>query len=219
MYRTVLKADSFEEEIKKSKFITRIQPVKTEDEAILFIDKIKELHRDATHNCSAYMIGSDGLIQRYDDDGEPSKTAGIPILEMIKSKGITNVAIVVTRYFGGIKLGAGGLIRAYASGANHVIEKAKIIDMLPFYKVKIDYNYTLHGILENFFLTNGYPIDNPEFTDKVCITTVVQENKLENFKSNLNEITSANHKLQVLEKNLFPVLEGKLIYKGKYYEQ
>lgn len=124
-YKTVRRAGEKEIVIKKSRFIGHVRPVETEDEAIAFIEEIKKKHWNATHNCSAYMIGERDEIQKQSDDGEPSGTAGKPILEVIKNQGLKNVAIVVTRYFGGIMLGAGGLIRAYTDGAVAAIEAGK----------------------------------------------------------------------------------------------
>src|SRR5690625_2416674 len=110
--------------INKSRFIGYIKRTETEEEAKAFIAEIKAKHKDATHNCSAYIIGASALIQKADDDGEPSGTAGVPILEVLKRELMYNVTVVVTRYFGGIKLGAGGLIRAYSGAASEVVQSA-----------------------------------------------------------------------------------------------
>src|SRR5690606_30234976 len=119
------------------RFIGYAMPVETEDEAVKFIEEIKTKHRDATHNVYAYVLGEDNNIQRYSDDGEPSGTAGIPALEVIKKEDLRNVAVVVTRYFGGKKLGTGGLIRAYTRGAKIGLEAGIIIDKILFRKVKV----------------------------------------------------------------------------------
>ena len=113
MYKTILKDAKAEIEIKKSIFIGHAFFVKSEEEALEILGRVKEEHRSATHNCHAYIIGEDGLTQRYSDDGEPSGTAGIPMLEVLKKEDMRNVLVIVTRYFGGTKLGAGGLVRAY----------------------------------------------------------------------------------------------------------
>src|SRR5699024_4890875 len=114
--------------INKSRFIGYASPVESEKSAQEFIDTIKQKHKDATHNVFAYIIGQNKNIQRYSDDGEPSGTAGIPILEMMKKEDLTDTVIVVTRYFGGIKLGAGGLVRAYIKGAKCGLESANIVE-------------------------------------------------------------------------------------------
>ncbi len=126
---------------KKSEFIGYISPVKNEEEAVSFINEIKNKHKDATHNVHAYILqGTE--IARFSDDGEPSGTAGMPILEVIKREGLTGVCIVVTRYFGGILLGAGGLVRAYAKGAKIAIDKAEVCTFVPFteFSLKCDYS-------------------------------------------------------------------------------
>ena len=126
-YKTLAKAGSDEIIIEKSRFIGYCAPVSSEEEALEFIEKIKKKHYDATHNVFAYVVGLDNNIQRYNDDGEPSGTAGVPILEVIKKEDLRNVVIVVTRYFGGIKLGTGGLIRAYTKGAKIALDAGIII--------------------------------------------------------------------------------------------
>ena len=118
---TIKQAHSIENVISKSRFIAYIKPVSTENEAKAFIDEIKIKHKDATHNCSAYTVGPEMNIQKANDDGEPSGTAGIPMLEILKKLEIHNVCVVVTRYFGGIKLGAGGLIRAYSGAVRDAV--------------------------------------------------------------------------------------------------
>lgn len=148
-YRTVRREASAEIVIKKSRFIGHAKPVETEEDAIAFIDEIKRLHRQATHNCSAYMVGERDQHQKASDDGEPSGTAGKPILEVIKNKGLKNVAVVVTRYFGGIMLGAGGLVRAYTDGAVAGIEAAEEIVYVLHREVFVDVDYTWYGKLEN----------------------------------------------------------------------
>lgn len=219
MYKTVLNQAVTEEEIKKSRFISYIRPVKSEEAARDFIDEIKDRHRDATHNCSAYMVGTQGLIQKYDDDGEPQKTAGLPILEVIKNKGVTDVCIVVTRYFGGTLLGAGGLIRAYAGGANAAIEEATIVDMCPYRRVSLTYDYSHHGSLEYFFNTQGFPQDDQAFTDKVRVTTVVQEDFWDWFVDQVNNMTGGTCLISDEEEVSLPVLEGRLLYKNKAYDR
>jgi uncharacterized YigZ family protein len=116
-YKTLLKAGNDEIIIERSRFIGYAAPVSSEEEAMEFIDKIKNQHKDATHNVTAYVVGLHNEVQRYNDDGEPAGTAGVPILEVLKKEDLRNTVVVVTRYFGGIKLGAGGLIRAYTRGA------------------------------------------------------------------------------------------------------
>jgi len=129
-YKTVLNHAVYEIDEKKSRFIASVKPVSTEDEAIRFINDLKSKYWDATHNVYAYTIGKNDEVQKFSDDGEPSGTAGKPVLETIKSKGIKNVLVVITRYFGGTLLGAGGLIRAYSESASLGLDKAGIIKVV-----------------------------------------------------------------------------------------
>ena len=148
-YITVKKRaeDSFEE--KKSEFIGYVKRVTTEEEAKEFVAEIKSMHKQARHNCYAYIVGENMGIQRYSDDGEPQGTAGIPILEVIKKQGITDCAIVVTRYFGGILLGAGGLTRAYIKGASIAIDAAGVVEKVHGARVSIEIEYDLYGKIMN----------------------------------------------------------------------
>lgn len=129
-YLTVRPEGETEIEINRSRFISYVKRVETQEEAVAFIQEIKKKHWDATHNCSAYIVGENDQFQKMDDDGEPSGTAGKPILEVIKKKGLKDTAIVVTRYFGGIKLGAGGLIRAYGKSASAGVRAAGVVERI-----------------------------------------------------------------------------------------
>lgn len=144
VYRTIHKYGQEEIIINKSRFIGYAKPIESEQEALDFIECIKSKHRDATHNVYAYVYGENSNIQRFSDDGEPSGTAGIPTLEVIKKEDLRNVVVVVTRYFGGIKLGTGGLIRAYTKGAKIGLESGIIIEKVLHHKLKIRIEYTLY---------------------------------------------------------------------------
>lgn len=156
--------------IQRSRFLTYIQPVKSEEEASEFITRIRKKHYDATHNCSAYTIGLNDDIQKADDDGEPSGTAGRPMLEVLKNRGLKDTAVVVTRYFGGIKLGAGGLVRAYGKAVTEGIDAAGIYRMMLYGKWNVEIPYELLGIIENQLRTGGYHIEDKSFTDVVVLT-------------------------------------------------
>ena len=161
---------------RKSRFISYAMPVTTEEEAIEFLNSIRKKHYDATHNCYAYILGENAEIQRSSDDGEPSGTAGIPILEIIRKEGLTNTIVVVTRYFGGILLGAGGLIRSYAEGAKLALSAAGIIEVkaFSFFAIHIDYSYL--GKIQHEALKKQYIIQNIDYTDLVKITLLVSLN-------------------------------------------
>ena len=141
MYKTVYREGESRLIEKKSEFIGRVAYAETKEAAEAFIRAIREAEKDATHNCTAYIIGEEGLIQKYDDDGEPQKTAGPPILEVLKRNELRNVVCVVTRYFGGTLLGAGGLIRAYSSAASEALVDAKIVEMHEAVDITFSYAY------------------------------------------------------------------------------
>ncbi|GMK46662.1 YigZ family protein [Paenibacillus glycanilyticus] len=188
-YSTVRGPGSEEVVIKKSRFIGYAKPVETEEEAVSFIDEIKRLHRAATHNCSAYVVGERDQHQKASDDGEPSGTAGKPILEVIKHKGLKNVAVVVTRYFGGIMLGAGGLVRAYTDGAVAGIEAAGEIVKVLHREVFVDVDYTWYGKVENELHGRGTRLGGTEFTDRVTVKCLPVVSEADAFVAWITDLT------------------------------
>ena len=188
-YKTVRSAGSKEIVIKKSRFIGHVMPVETEEEAVAFIDEIKKKHWNATHNCSAYMIGERDEIQKQSDDGEPSGTAGKPILEVIRNQGLKNVAIVVTRYFGGIMLGAGGLIRAYTDGAVAAIESGEPIVRVLHREVFVELDYTWLGKVENELRNRDTRMGETMFADKVTLTCLPLEHQKDQFMAWMIDLT------------------------------
>lgn len=181
--------------IDKSRFIAHISRTETEEEAQAFIASIKKLHKDATHNCSAYLIGERDQIQKALDDGEPSGTAGVPILEVIRKKGLKDTTVVVTRYFGGIKLGAGGLIRAYSRSASEGINTAGIVErtLMKVLNVQIEYHWL--GKLENELRASTYLIKDIQYLEKVSILTYVKEDLVEPFSNWITELTNGQAEL------------------------
>ena len=210
MYKAILKNGKAEIEIKKSIFIGRAFFVKSEEEALDFLDKVKEEEKSATHNCHAYIIGEDGLTQRYSDDGEPSGTAGVPMLEVLKKEEMRNVLVIVTRYFGGTKLGAGGLVRAYTDAVVRALDDAKRVVMKNFIRTKIIYDYTFHGALVNLLANEKFKIIEENYTDKVEITIDIGEDK--SILDKIRDLTSANFEKEDLEEIELPTREGKIIY-------
>ncbi|GAA0133415.1 YigZ family protein [Paenibacillus sp. YSY-4.3] len=188
-YKTVRGAGEKEIVIKKSRFIGHIKPVESESEAIAFIEEIKKKHWNATHNCSAYMIGERDEIQKQSDDGEPSGTAGKPILEVIKLQGLKNVAIVVTRYFGGIMLGAGGLIRAYTDGAVAATEAGEVITRVLHREIFAEIDYTWLGKVENELRNREIRTGETAFADNVTLLCLPLESEAEAFKAWLVDLT------------------------------
>ncbi len=189
-YRTVEQLGQDEVVIEKSTFIGYARPVENEEEALAFIQEIKKKHRDATHNVPAYVLGEHNEVQRCNDDGEPSGTAGVPVLEVLKKENVRNVAIVVTRYFGGIKLGTGGLVRAYTKGAKVALESAKIITRVLYQTVIISVDYTLLGSLQNQLKLKQYGIRDVVYEDVVHLHVWVEEEDVPNFKAQVIEWTN-----------------------------
>ncbi|MCF6093173.1 YigZ family protein [Microaerobacter geothermalis] len=189
-YVTVSGYGEAEITINRSRFISYVQRAETEEEALSFIQQIKKKHWDATHNCSAYIVGEMDQFQRADDDGEPSGTAGKPMLEVLKKTGVKDTVVVVTRYFGGIKLGAGGLVRAYGKGVTLGLRAAKLIERVLHEEVNIEFDYHFLGKLENELRNNGFLIINTQFTDKVTITLLALKNQWERLHELVNQITS-----------------------------
>ncbi len=189
-YRTVEQLGQDEVVIEKSTFIGYARPVENEEAALAFIQEIKKKHRDATHNVPAYVLGEHNEVQRCNDDGEPSGTAGVPVLEVLKKENVRNVAIVVTRYFGGIKLGTGGLVRAYTKGAKVALESAKIITRVLYQTVIISVDYTLLGSLQNQLKLKQYGIRDVVYEDVVHLHVWVEEEDVPNFKAQVIEWTN-----------------------------
>ena len=171
-YKTILEPSEIEIVLKKSKFIGYACPVVTEEEAIAFVNSIKQKHRDATHNVYAYITQKDN-INRFTDDGEPSGTAGLPTLDAIRKADFTDTAVVVTRYFGGILLGTGGLVKAYSSAASEAIAAAKPVIKTLSKIYTVICRYDLLSIVQYALETNDFVIEDTEFTDKVKITVGV----------------------------------------------
>ncbi|PAD36207.1 MULTISPECIES: YigZ family protein [Terribacillus] len=190
-YFTVKTEGSHEIVIQKSRFIGHVKRVETEEEAINFVQKIKKEHKDATHNCSAYMIGEHDLIQKASDDGEPSGTAGVPILEVLKKKGLKDTAVVVTRYFGGIKLGAGGLIRAYSGSASQSIDEIGVVKRQLMQLADIHIDYTLLGKVENELRQSAYTLRNIDYADRVVLHAAFQSGQEEEFQAYVTDMTNA----------------------------
>lgn len=201
---TIKQAHSIENVISKSRFIAYIKPVSTENEAKAFIDEIKTKHKDATHNCSAYTVGPEMNIQKANDDGEPSGTAGIPMLEILKKQEIHNVCVVVTRYFGGIKLGAGGLIRAYSGAVRDVIYDIGRVELREAIPVTVTLDYDQTGKFEYELASTTFLLREQFYTDKVSYQIDVVKNEYDAFIYFLNRITSGNYDLKQEDLKLLP---------------
>lgn len=210
-YKTLLKYAHAEEIINKSKFIGYAKPIKSEEEATEFIEKIKKKHWNATHNVPVYLIGDNNEIQRYSDDGEPSGTAGVPILEMLKKEEIKNVVVVVTRYYGGIKLGTGGLVRAYTSAAKLAIKEAEIVEKVINNEYLIRIDYTLHGKIQNELINGEYIIKDTVYDDKVNIYVYCKPGESDKLISKITDISSAQAEIEEKDQVYLTVLNGKVV--------
>lgn len=185
-YRTIRReaADEFIE--RKSRFIGAIRPVTTEEEALAFIQEKKKAHWDATHNVYAYIL-REGQIRRYSDDGEPQGTAGIPVLDVLQKAGVTDCVVVVTRYFGGVLLGAGGLVRAYAHGASLAIQAGEPVEMRPCTIASITADYARYGMLERLIPAVGGVVEDTAFTDRVTVRFHLEDDRLPLLQKQLTE--------------------------------
>ncbi len=181
VYFTVNKEGTDEVTIQKSRFIGYVRRTETEEEAKAFIQEIKKKHHDATHNCSAYMIGAHDQIQKANDDGEPSGTAGIPMLEVLKKQGLKDTAVVVTRYFGGIKLGAGGLIRAYGSTTSQAIRTTGIVKRQLMQGFSITADYNMLGKLENELRNSEHILEGINYMEQVDFSVYVKKGNEQDF--------------------------------------
>lgn len=180
---------------KRSEFIGYISPVKTNDEAVAFINSIKAEHRKAKHNVYAYILREDN-ISRYSDDGEPQGTAGVPVLDVLKKRGLTDVCVVVTRYFGGILLGGGGLVRAYSHAASLACDAAHIMDMCLCHRLKITADYGMYGKI-SYLLSNYDTITvDSDFGSDVTLEILVLSEKLDALKKELTEVTNGTAEIE-----------------------
>lgn len=210
-YKTLFEYGMDEFIVDKSTFIGHAKPVETEEEAREFVNEIKGKYKDATHNVWAYVIGENMGIQRYSDDGEPQGTAGIPTIELIKKEDLRNVVVVVTRYFGGIKLGAGGLVRAYTKGAKIGLEAAKIVEKKQFVEINVSIEYTLLGRLQNELSNAEYIVKDIEYTDKVKVTIYCELDRVDDLKKLVIESTNGNYEIVEKEEMYLCVKDGKVI--------
>lgn len=184
---------------KKSEFIGYLCPVQTEEQAVAFIEEIRAMHRKATHNCYAYILRENNTA-RHSDDGEPGGTAGVPIHEVLRREGLTDVCCVVTRYFGGILLGAGGLVRAYTRGARDAVDAAQIKCMAAAVKLLVTVDYGLYGRLAQIFAEHDARIADEKFADNVQITLYIREEVAAALTDKLVDSCNGNISVEELEK-------------------
>lgn len=199
-YKTILNIATAEFEEKKSRFIANVKPVSNEEEAIEFINSLKSKYWDARHNVYAYIINKDTLIQRFSDDGEPSGTAGMPTLEVIKRIGLQDVVVVVTRYFGGTLLGASGLIRAYSKSTALGLEAAEIVTRKLCTRISIAVEYTLFGRLQNMLIANNNIIEDIQYSQDVDLSVLIEVGNEEKLLKDITENTNDRAIVDIGEK-------------------
>ncbi|MBS0950031.1 YigZ family protein [Weissella minor] len=195
----------YEQEIKKSRFILNIARIENEDDAQAFLEKIRKQERKATHNVWAYVLGETDSVQRYSDDGEPAGTAGVPMLEVIKNNQLHNVAAVVTRYFGGIKLGAGGLIRAYAGTVADGVADIGRVELVVQHEVLIEVAYSQFESLKYWLEQNSYQILDTEYGSTVTLTVGVEATNIEKFENDVTNETAGQASLIVGDERIVEV--------------
>ena len=204
-YLTVKKDGHFEIDRKKSRFIGHVHRAKNETDAQNFIQKIKDQNPKATHNCYAYLIGKDDHIQRKNDNGEPNSTAGTPMLDVLKFKHLHNVVIVVTRYFGGIKLGAGGLIRAYSNITSATINHTGVVQRILQTKINLIINYSQLNPLKYYLTQHSYNLINIAYTSHVTVTVAIDTPQIKKFKQKIINILADQIRFQVGKETYFEI--------------
>ena len=198
-YRTVYIGNEAEIVEKKSRFIATVKPVKSEEEAIEFIEGLKKKYWNATHNCFAYVIGERFQTQRCSDDGEPSGTAGRPMLEVLLGQEVTNVAVVVTRYFGGVLLGTGGLVRAYTKAVQEGLGNSQIVTLAYGTLVQIETDYNGIGKLQYILGKSSVPIQSSEYTDIVILRVFLLQEQKDGILKEMTEATAGKCKFEEIE--------------------
>ncbi len=197
-YTTLGQYSAEEYIVKKSRFIGYAKPVKSEQDALCFIEEIKKKHWDATHNVYAYAL-REGSIKRFSDDGEPQGTAGMPVLNVITQEDISDCVVVVTRYFGGILLGGGGLVRAYSHSAKLAIDAAGVVTLVPWLVLNILCDYNLYGKIETLIRDSGGVVQDTAFTDNVNMSFRIEKDILNSFDKKLKDLTNGKVDFQVVE--------------------
>lgn len=209
-YKVVWKGGEAEITEKKSRFIAHVAPAETEEEALAFIEEIKKKYWDARHNCTAYSIGADQPILRCSDDGEPSKTAGMPMMEVLQGEGLHNVVVVVTRYFGGTLLGTGGLIRAYTKSTQEGIKSSQIITKHLGKRIEVRCDYSTSGKIQYVAASGSVPILNIQYTDEVTFDFVVPIDLIGKIKKDFMEASGGEAKINEIGEGYFAEIDGEI---------
>jgi len=200
-YTTIKKETNGEIVEKKSKFIANIFPVESEEEALKRLEEVKKYHRDARHNVFVYRIVNGN--ERASDDGEPSGTAGVPILDILRGMKLQNILVVVTRYFGGILLGTGGLVRAYSDSVKEALKKAEITEKILKVEFKVEIPYTYYDKIMHFCRVNNYQVVKSDYSDSVNVFVVVEKERTKEFESKITENSDRNAIIEILKEDYY----------------
>lgn len=209
-YKTVLEGGSSEIVEKKSRFIATVRSVESEEEALAFIEEMKKKYWDARHNCYAYSVGLNREFTRCSDDGEPSGTAGRPMLDVIFGEEIYNAAVVVTRYFGGVLLGTGGLVRAYSKAVQEGLKSSRIIEKRKGISLEVTADYTDLGKLQYIAGEKGIPVLDSEYTDRVKLKLLIPVHEVGSVQKAITEGTSGRAYMEKAGELYFAVLDGQV---------
>ena len=209
-YKTVLEGGTGEIIEKKSRFIATVRPVRNEEEALAFLEEMRKQYWDARHNCYAYSVGMNREYTRCSDDGEPSGTAGRPMLDVILGEDIYNVAVVVTRYFGGVLLGTGGLVRAYSGAVQAGLGASKVIEKHHGISLSLTADYTAIGKLQYIAGENQLPVLDTEYTDKVIMHLLVPNDQAGRIEKTITEATSGRVKMEKEKELYFADVDGEI---------
>lgn len=210
-YKTIYEGGEGEIIEKKSRFIATVRLVKTEEEALLFIEEMRKKYWNATHNCFAYVIGERCETARCSDDGEPSGTAGRPMLDVLMGEELHNTAVVVTRYFGGTLLGTGGLVRAYSKSVQEGLAQSRVITKYHGILLEVHTDYNGVGKLQYLFAQKGIPVMDSEYTDKVKMQVLLPVKRLEEIKKAVTEATSGQARMEEIKELYFAESDGEYL--------
>lgn len=210
-YKTVYEGGTGEIVEKKSRFIANVRPVQTEDEALAFIEEMKKKYWDARHNCSAYILGERQEQMRCSDDGEPSQTAGKPMMDVLAGAGLTNTVVVVTRYFGGTLLGTGGLVRAYSAAVQEGLKNSRIITKYWGTELLVGTDYNGIGKLQYLFGQRQIPLLDAEYTEKVQFTVLVPFSRVQEIRKAVTEATSGQAAVEEKRSLYFAEVDGEYV--------
>lgn len=209
-YKTVLEGGEGEIVEKKSRFIASVRPVESEEEALAFLEEMRKKYWDARHNCYAYSVGTNREYTRCSDDGEPSGTAGRPMLDVLLGEELYNVAVVVTRYFGGVLLGTGGLVRAYSRAVQEGLASSRVIEKRRGVSLQVTTDYSGTGKIQYLAGERGIPVLDAQYTDQVIMKLLVPDEELERIKKAVTEGTSGRAKMEIEKELYFAVLDGEV---------